>query len=211
MVKYGNVQRAFLGVSYLDSKTASREELEKLGLDKLDGVYIQQVNRGGAAEESGLKAGDIITRIGSKDIKTGPHLTEAIAQYRPGDKTTVTYIRNGNSNSTNITFRNKVGNTDIVKNDPNSKLGASFRELSKIECKQFGVKGGVQVSAIQSSGLIAQQTRLKNNFIITQINDDVVNTMADFQKALNSGETDIQLGGVYPNIQGIYYYPIRLE
>lgn len=211
MVKFGNVQRAYLGISYFDSKSASAEKAASVGLDKIDGVYVDQVMEESAAEDAGIKKGDIITKIGSREIKTGPQMSETIAQYRPGDKATISYLRNGVSNTTNITFKNKIGNTSLVKNDANEQLGATFRELSKLECKQFGVKGGVQVSAIQAKGALAKQTRIKNSFIITQVNDDMVSTLEDLNKVLSSGENDIQIGGVYPNIQGVYYYIVRLE
>lgn len=211
MMKYGNVQRAFLGVGYVDSKSADPKELSKLGLDKTDGVYLNMVNKESAAEDAGLKVGDIITKIGNKEIKNGAQLTEQVAQYRPGDKTSVTYFRNGNLATATLTFKNRIGNTDIVKNDANEQLGANLRELNKVECKQYGVRGGVQVSAIKSNGIIAQQTRMKNSFVITQINDDTINTIDDLNKALASGENDFQLGGVYPNIQGVYYYTVRMD
>lgn len=211
MVKYGNVQRAFLGVSFVDNKSLSAEEAKKFGLDKVDGVYVNEVIKGSAAESAGIKAGDIITKIGSRDIKSSPQLTEQVAQFRPGDETSVTYIRNGISSTSNITFKNKSGNTDIVKNDANGQLGANMRELSKAECKQFGVRGGVQVSNINSNGVLAKQTRIKNTFIITQINEDPVTSIDDLNKILNSGDNDFQIGGVYPNVQGIYYYIVRLN
>jgi Do/DeqQ family serine protease len=208
MMKFGNVQRAFLGISFLDIKTADEKELSNLGLDRVDGVYVKEVNKGTSAEEAGLKAGDIITKIGDKTIKSGPQLTEQMAQYRPGDKTTVTYIRSGVSATRDITFKNKIGN---IANNSNNQLGASLRELSKAECKQLGVKGGVQVSGIKPDGLIAKQTRIKNSFIITQINDDQVSSIDDLNNILNSDDRDFQIGGVYPNIQGIYYYIIRMN
>lgn len=211
MVKFGNVQRAFLGISYLDLKSAQPEEIEKYGLDKTDGVYIKEVTKDGAAEAAGIKAGDIITKIGSKTIQNGPQLSETVAQFRPGDKSTITYVRDGKIASAEVTFKNKIGNTNIVKNDANERLGAGFRELTKEQCRQYGVRGGVQIASIQPNGLLAKQTRIKTNFIITQINDDTVNSMDDLNKILASGENDFQIGGVYPNIQGVYYYIVRLD
>lgn len=211
MMKYGNVQRAFLGVTFVDNKTVSAEEAKKYGLDKVDGVFIKEVVKGSAADDAGLKAGDIVTKIGSREIKSSPQLTEQVAQFRPGDQTSLTYMRNGISSTSNITFKNKVGNTDIVKNDANEKLGATMRELSKAECKQYGVNGGVQISNINANGIIAKQTRIKNTFIITQINDDTITSIDDLNKILNSGDNDFQIGGVYPNLRGIYYYVVRMN
>src|SRR5690606_18719234 len=49
IVDYGAVQRAFLGISYLDVKNASPEQIKQLQLDRNSGVYIANVFENGAA------------------------------------------------------------------------------------------------------------------------------------------------------------------
>ncbi|MEU3341028.1 trypsin-like peptidase domain-containing protein [Streptomyces sp. NPDC006668] len=68
------------------------------------GVAVVSVKSGGAADKAGLEAGDIITRLGDTDITTITSLTEALAQDKPGERTTVTYTRGGSEKKTDVTL-----------------------------------------------------------------------------------------------------------
>ncbi len=211
MIKYGNVQRAYLGVGYVDSKSATPEQMSALKLDKVEGVYVNQVYDGSTAESAGIKEGDFITRIGNKAIKTGPEMTEQIAQFRPGDNTTITYLRNGKENTTTINFKNRFGNTDIVKKDALTTLGLTMRELTKNESQSLRIKGGLYITDIKPAGLIGKQTKMKKTFVITQVNDQDITSILELEKLVASGEKEFQLGGIYPNYQGLYYYMVKLD
>ncbi|MFF7329139.1 S1C family serine protease [Streptomyces sp. NPDC090306] len=68
------------------------------------GVAVVSVTGGGAADKAGIKAGDIITKLGDSDITTITSLTEALAGDEPGQRTTVTYSRGGDSKTVNVTL-----------------------------------------------------------------------------------------------------------
>ena len=57
------------------------------------GAEIQTISKESAAEKAGLKKGDIITKIGDTKIETPDDLSEAIQDHKPGDKVTITYLR----------------------------------------------------------------------------------------------------------------------
>ncbi|MGW5290905.1 S1C family serine protease [Streptomyces bacillaris] len=68
------------------------------------GVALVSVDRGGAADEAGLRAGDIVTKIGDSEVTTVTSLSEALAGDKPGDKVTVTYTRGGDSRTAEVTL-----------------------------------------------------------------------------------------------------------
>lgn len=68
------------------------------------GVAVVEVKRGGAADKAGLLAGDVITRLDDTDVTTITSLTEALAGDKPGQKTTVTYARDGQQRTVGITL-----------------------------------------------------------------------------------------------------------
>lgn len=68
------------------------------------GVAVVSVSGGGAAAKAGLKAGDVITRIGTTPVTTLQSLTEALAAHKPGDKVQVTFERNGNTQTAEVTL-----------------------------------------------------------------------------------------------------------
>ncbi len=80
-----NLQSAFLGVNI---ETGYRPEMQ-------DGAMIRNVIYGTAAERAGLKAGDVITKVGDKSIKGFEDLSGTLKGLQPGEKITVTYRRDG--------------------------------------------------------------------------------------------------------------------
>ena len=93
---YGRAQRAVMGINIREvtSDIAKNENLENV-----NGVYVEKVVSGGAAEKAGIKAKDIIVKINDSDIANPAQLQETVAEHRPGDKLNVTYFRNGRQNN----------------------------------------------------------------------------------------------------------------
>lgn len=68
------------------------------------GAVIVSVTNGGAAAGAGLQAGDVITKIGDTPVDSLNALTTALASLTPGTKVTVTYTRDGKSQSADVTL-----------------------------------------------------------------------------------------------------------
>ncbi len=68
------------------------------------GVAVVELESGGAAADSGLETGDVITRFGDTDITTITTLSEALAAKKPGDKVSVAYDRDGSRKTAEVTL-----------------------------------------------------------------------------------------------------------
>ncbi|MDT0430246.1 S1C family serine protease [Streptomyces salyersiae] len=68
------------------------------------GVAIVSVSKGGAAAKAGLRAGDIITRIGDTPVTTITSLSEALAGDKPGRKVRLTYTRGEEKKTAEVTL-----------------------------------------------------------------------------------------------------------
>ncbi|MFJ4831065.1 S1C family serine protease [Streptomyces sp. NPDC088747] len=68
------------------------------------GVAVVEVKDGGGADRAGIAPGDIITGLGDTAITTITSLSEALAADKPGDRTTVTYTRNGTEKTVGVTL-----------------------------------------------------------------------------------------------------------
>ncbi|MFG2677843.1 S1C family serine protease [Streptomyces sp. NPDC048392] len=66
------------------------------------GVAVVEVSDGGAADDAGLRSGDVIVGLGGTDITTLTSLAEALASMRPGDRTKVTYTRGGDERTVEV-------------------------------------------------------------------------------------------------------------
>ncbi|MFZ9300198.1 MAG: trypsin-like peptidase domain-containing protein [Chitinophagaceae bacterium] len=209
LLQYGTVQRAYLGVSYLTDNIPDSEK-EKIGYKEGIGVYVREVAKDGAAANSGLKEGDYITKINGVKVVSGSEMVEQVAGYKPGDKITITYQRDGKEYNSTITLKNRSGSYSIVKSETLESLGGEFETLSAEKAKEYGFRGGVIVKRIKENGLIDQQTRMRDGFIIIKANGVTVNNVEELENALSKG-TRIVFDGFYPGYDGSYSYVLETK
>ena len=205
LMKYGSVQRGYIGIQFLDSRTATPQQLTELHIDRNNGVYVMGVVANGGAAKAGIKKGDFITKINGVDIVNESQMQEQIARYQPGDNLAVTYTRDGKEASSNVQLTNLSGTTAILKNESSMKLlGASFHQLSDAEKGKYDIDGGVVVDD-PGTGILGKQTQIHKGFVITVINDQPIGSVNDLQQVL-AGNTTLQIAGFYPGANGMYYY-----
>jgi len=77
----------------------------------VNGAKVEKVTAGSAAANAGLQNGDIITKVDSHPITTSDGLVATIRAYRPGDKVTVTYVRNGQTATAQVTLDSDASST----------------------------------------------------------------------------------------------------
>jgi serine protease Do len=200
LVEFGTVQRGFIGVSIREVDAALAKEKE---LKTLNGVYVNGLTDGGAAEDAGIKEGDIITSINGVNIKTSPELQEQVGRYRPGDKIDVAVIRNNTTKTIPVILRNKEGNTKVTRNETISLLGATLEMAPENELSKLGVRNGVKVKELQTGKLKA--AGLREGFIITSIDNMEVKSAGEVTEYLSSKRGGVLIEGVYPNGMRAYY------
>lgn len=216
IVKFGTVQRAYIGISYPQenlSDEAKRELEKELGtaFKEGEGVYITDVPAGGAAASAGLKKGDIITKLNGNSVTSGPELQEQVSRYKPGDKIAVSYKRLGKENVANITLKNRAGNTDVVKiTSVLEKLGGELVTLDKKVATANDVTGGVLVKKV-GTGLLSK-SRMEDGFVITTVDGKEINNLDDLKNALVlvKGGT-VRIDGFYPGFEGRYTIPLKIS
>jgi Trypsin-like serine proteases, typically periplasmic, contain C-terminal PDZ domain len=107
VLETGKVSRSYLGVNYL---TVTPDVAREYNLSVNSGAYIyatgtaNPVASGSPAEKAGLKSGDIIIKINNETLGTQGSLSSILGQYRPDDKLTITYLRDGNEKTTTVTL-----------------------------------------------------------------------------------------------------------
>ena len=168
------------------------------------------VTKDGAAENAGIKKGDVITKVNNMPVTNGPEMVGQIATYRPGDKVTITYVRDGKENSVNVVLRNSTGTTDVVKTSALDKLGAELQPISKEVAKELGVNGGVEIRSISSKGLLSR-VRVQEGYVITKANGKEVKSLEDLRKIVESTEGTLKMEGMYPGYEGVYPIVVNLN
>ena len=90
LIENGQVARPWLGVQVM-TVTSAVQSYYNLSVDK--GALIAKVTSGSPADKAGLRAGDVITKVDSKDISTAEDLISAIGSHQIGDQVKIVYYR----------------------------------------------------------------------------------------------------------------------
>lgn len=216
--KYGNVQRAMIGIQGSDVNAYVDNEKEKgneVDLGTMEGIYIAKVIEDGAAADAGLKEGDVITHIDNQKVKTFGELQNIIAQKRPGDKITINYLRNKSKKTATLTLKNEKGNTKVVTGTVDlDVLGGHFKPLTDSQKEQLNIGYGLQVTKISGGKL--KDAGVPQGFIIQRVNDESIKSIEDLQKivkeASKSKEPVLYIQGIYPTgKKGYFAVPLEDE
>lgn len=192
LIDYGVVQRGFLGVQITNVTQELKEENE---LPNTMGVYVAEVIEDGSAQKAGIKQGDVILKIGSKEVNSVAALQEEVGKGRPGDKLSVTIRdKKGNESIKEIVLRNRDGETKLVSKEEvqkNAALGATFIELSSKEKKELNIHYGVKIKSLGAGKL--KSLGLKEGMIITKVNNETITSVEQLTSKLNSRNKGVLL------------------
>ncbi len=187
--QFGEVQRAIIGVNI---KEVSQEDAEKNKLEKLTGALISNIVNGGSADQAGLKENDIIIKFDGVPVETPTELQEQVGEHRPGDKATITYIRNGKENTIPITLKNISGTTGLVTKEMGKSsevYGARFETLTPSERNKYDVDYGIKVTELNDGKF--KDHGIRKGYVILSINGKKVKSASDVRDATN-GENSLK-------------------
>lgn len=206
LMDFGKVQRAMLGISMQDITDALKSEKE---LTTLDGVYVAEVVKGGAADKAGVKAGDVLISIEGEPVKKGSSVQEKINRYRPGDKVSLTVLRKGKELKMEATLigRDAQDMASYAGQDKINLFGAELVPAPKDLLEKLSLKTGVQVSSIEKGKM--KEAGIKQDFIITFVNNSMVSSPADVAAIVKKAKRSVLIEGVYPD-GSVFYYAIGL-
>ena len=208
--KYGTVQRAVVGIQGSDVKNyvdGQKEQGKDIDLGTMEGIYVAKVTEESAAEEAGLKEGDVIIAIDGKEMNKMADMQEYLAKKRPGDKVTVTYLRDKKKATKSLTLKNEQGNTQVVKKADLDVLGGNFRSITDAQKQQLNIGYGLEVLKVNSGKL--KNAGITKGFIIQRVNDNAVKTIEDLQNIVKDASTSkdpvLYIQGVYPTGKKAYF------
>ncbi len=172
---FGN--RAFLGVV--------SEKNDK-------GAKISSVEKESAAEKAGLKKDDIITKIGDTKIEGSDDLYDAIGKYKPDEKVTITYLRDGKQATATATLgKNKMSspkvfsfNGDDFKGDFNRDFNFSMPKMPRMDGMEFNYNRrprlGLEIQDVESE-TPAGKAGLQKDDVITEIDGKAIASLDDLK------------------------------
>ena len=209
--KYGSVQRVTLGIQggdVLNYINAQKEDGKNVDLGTNEGVYVAEVvSEDGNGAALGLMKGDVITKFDNQKITRMSELQQALNGKRPGNKVTITYLRNKKEITKTITLKNAQGTTKIIEQADIDVLGGQFRPVTEAMKKQLNINYGLEVLKVNNGAL--KSAGINRGFIIQNVNDNMVKSIDDLQglvkKASTSKDPVLYIQGIYPTGKKAYF------
>ena len=182
--KHGYVVRGKIGVQ-IDA--VSRELAESLGLGQARGALVRMVEKGGAADQAGVQAGDIVISFNGKPVERANDLPRLVGETKPDTVVPMQVLRMGKT----LTLDVKVGEWVMDKKpgeqasqEPKPEavskanaLGVKVIDLNEAQKRQLGVSSGVLVEAVRNG---AARDGLRVGDVILALGNVAIGSAAQF-------------------------------
>jgi Do/DeqQ family serine protease len=184
LIEHGEVRRGYLGLAV---QGLNPELAEAFGVENREGVVVVEVQPESAAERAGLRAGDIIVRVGERSIRRVTDFDGQAAVMFVGERVPIEILRDGRARKMTLEVRDerleKVAGERIERRLSGTVL-QNFRNQ-----EDAGATGaGVLVTEVNETSL-AWQFGLRPGDIVVACNRRGIRNLEDLQEsAQRSGE-----------------------
>ncbi len=201
LMDFGSVKRALLGITM---GTVDKKFADEMKLSSVSGVYINEVLKGSAADKAGLKEKDVIIAIDGQKVTDASSVQAKVNNYHPGDKATITYIRDGKQQEAQVVFQAVIQGEAVVHTDGGVVFyGATLKAASPETLKALGLKSGVEIVSL-GSGKMAE-AGAKAGSVITYVNDEAVSKPEEVVSKAKKASRAIYIEGVDKNRRSFYF------
>ena len=174
IIEFGEVRRGVLGVA---GRSVNSEIAKAMELEVNQGAFVEQVTKDSAADGAGIRAGDVITKINGKMIKTFNELRGKIGSIGAGKTIKITVIRkDGKEKTYNVTLKK----SEMAKIEAVSL----HRMLDGAELENNDQGNGIVVAEIADNSPAAA-VGLRKGDIINGINRQRINNIGELRSYLN--------------------------
>ena len=183
LTEFGEVRRGLLGVNITD---VSPDLAQAFGLESANGVLIDEVEEGSAADEAGLKRGDVILSVDGKPVRSANQLRIRVAQTPPGTELKLGLMRE----KKRIELTAIVGDqaTFLASTDNELLQGITVASLDDERRRQYRISDrvdGLVVTEVKATSPYARF--LREGSVILEVNDRAVATAEQARDSLQRG------------------------
>ncbi|HWC78214.1 MAG TPA: Do family serine endopeptidase [Blastocatellia bacterium] len=201
LIKSGKVTRGYLGVTL---KPVTPALADAVGFSGRQGAVVDDLASDTApAAKAGLKDGDVIVEFDGKPIATPKELTEVVADTPVGKTAQLKYVRNGRTQTTQISLAERPSQTSTQTPEPEgeddpsaARLGVRTSTVTPEIVRELKLKisSGVVVESVQP-GSAASEAGLQRADVIHRVNRTPVTSQTEFMRVLAAvkGQSEIVL------------------
>jgi serine protease Do len=186
MIQYGVVRRPMIGVTVT---AVTEAQAEIYGLDRIAGAVVNELTPGAPAERAGIRPEDVIVAVDGQPVNSSTELTARLARYQPGDRVTLTIVRERRSRDIPV----QLGEFDrpqreaqpvAARESTEQRLGFSAAEITPQLVRELGLEDGIQgvvVTSVSRTGPAAQAL-LQPGDVILEINRQPVRNVRELER-----------------------------
>jgi serine protease Do len=179
IIKNGRFERGYIGIT-ITSMNASKAKA--LGLDRFNGVMVENLQDDGAGKAAGLRPGDVIVQVDGRDVLSSNELQARVGTHQPGENVRLKVFRDGKYFDVDVKLKARGENDKLASNDENDdestgssmndrntltfeKAGFSVKPLDAAAKKRFDRSTGVLVTSVKPLSP-AYDNNLRENVVI---------------------------------------------
>jgi serine protease Do len=195
LIDDGEINRGYIGVQI---STVDELLARSVGLDKVEGVLVNDVIADSPAEEAGIEPGDVILKLDGETVATSNELQSKIVQRRAGDEVKLEIWRNEKKiyktvklkprDGEEIAENNAKKGEEEVEQEDNASfedLGFSVESLSKKQKEDYNVDNGVLVTDVKRYS-VAFDRQLFPNGVIVKADRKAIKSISDLKEVIES-------------------------
>lgn len=187
----GRAAHARLGVTVQD---LNQTLAESFGLARPDGALIAHISPQSAAEEAGLKPGDVVTEFNNEPIVRSGDLSSRISLATPGETVRLKVWRNKSAHDVSV----KLGQADDAHplatrreaDEQPGQLGLSLRPLSKDELNRAQLSRGLLVERVSGA---SARAGLAPGDVLLAINGVALDSVAQLRSMMEKKPDSVAL------------------
>lgn len=185
----GKVSRGYIGVTL---QRVQSDDAKALGLSRVAGALVTQVNPGTPGAKAGLRVGDVILTFNGTAIEDSGELPPLVGATAPGTKISLGVFRDGKQVSVPVVIAELPASLTAAGSaspeDPESadaaRLGLVIGDLNADEREALGLEEGQGVLIRDVTGTAARRAGLRANDVVLMVNRQNVGSAAAFSRVV---------------------------
>ncbi|WP_077342582.1 Do family serine endopeptidase [Pseudocolwellia agarivorans] len=188
IIEFGEVRRGMLGVQ---GRSVTSDIAKAMELETNQGGFVEQVTPGSAAEEAGIKAGDVITKVNGQMVKSFSELRGKIGSIGAGKKVKITVVRkDGKEKTYKVTLKKSE--------TANVEAESIHRMLEGAELENSNNGKGVDIAEVEKNSPAAI-AGLRSGDMIIGVNRMRITNIAELRAILKKQDSVFALNIIRGN------------
>jgi serine protease Do len=192
IVATGRATHARLGVAVQEVNQAFADSFK---LDKPEGALVSNVEKGGPADQAGLRSGDVIRKVDGEPIVASGDLPALIGQKKPGSKIALEIWRQGAREEISAKLGDAAEKgTAVAKNEEGAakqgKLGLALRPLQPQEQREAQVDGGLLIAEVAGPAALAG---VQTGDVLLAINGTPAKSIEQVREVVSKADRSVAL------------------